>query len=102
LGLSFLEVPDLPFEDGIASARLLLSKCWFDATKCAAGVTSLRNYRKAFNQRLNEFTGTPVHDIHSHAADAFRYLAVSHRDPKERRASNARPLPRPQQDGWAV
>ncbi len=62
LGLKFQTAPDLPFDDGIAAARLLLSKCWFDAAKCSVGVTSLRNYRKAFNTRLNEFTGTPVHD----------------------------------------
>jgi hypothetical protein len=99
LGLNFAEVPDLPFEDGIAAARLLLPKCWFDATKTSAGVTSLRNYRKSFNARLNEFTGTPVHDVHSHAADAFRYLAVSHKEPRERRQPS---MPRPMisADGW--
>jgi phage terminase large subunit len=102
LGLIFHEVPDLPFEDGIAAARLLMGKCWFDANKCATGLTSLRNYRKSFNQRLNEFTGTAIHDIHSHAADAFRYLAVAHKEPRERGQSSGRALPIPRQDGWAV
>jgi hypothetical protein len=100
LGLKFSDVPDLPFEDGIASARLLLPKCWFDATKTAAGVTSLRNYRKMFNTRLNEFTGTAVHDIHSHAADAFRYLAVSHKEPRERPQHGRRIVPATGRDAW--
>jgi hypothetical protein len=30
-----------------------------------------------------EFTGTPVHDGHSHSADAFRGLAVRHKTPEE-------------------
>jgi hypothetical protein len=32
---------------------------------------------------MGEFTGTPVHDRHSHAADAFRGLAVRHGTPEE-------------------
>jgi hypothetical protein len=32
---------------------------------------------------MGEFTGTPVHDRHSHAADAFRGLAVRHKTPEE-------------------
>jgi phage terminase large subunit len=36
----------------------------------------LMHYRRDYNQRLNEFKATPVHDAASHAADAFRGLAV--------------------------
>jgi phage terminase large subunit len=86
LGLAFKVTPSIPIEDGIAAARLLLSKCWFDATKCAVGLNSLRNYRKQFNARLGEFTGTPVHDVHSHAADSFRGLAVRHKVPEPDKA----------------
>lgn len=81
LGLPFSVTPQLPVEDGIAAARLMLAKCWFDEEKTKTGVTSLRNYRKQFNARLNEFTGTPIHDIYSHAADAFRGLAVRWKQP---------------------
>lgn len=91
LGLNFLVTPSIPVEDGIAAARLLLGKCWFDTTKCAVGLTSLRNYRKSFNTRLNEFTGTPIHDVYSHGADAFRGLAVRHQVPEEQRARSAPP-----------
>lgn len=81
LGLNFKVTPNIPVDDGIQAVRLFLAKCWFDEAKCQTGITSLRNYRKAFNSRLNEFTGTPVHDVHSHAADAFRGLAVRHKPP---------------------
>lgn len=90
LGLTFKVTPVLPLEDGIQAVRLFLPKCWFDQTKTAVGVTSLRNYRKAFNTRLNEFTGTPIHDVYSHAADAFRGLAVRHKEAKAKTV--ARPM----------
>ena len=61
-------------EDGINAARLTFPRCYFDETKCAAGLEALQNYRWDFNERLDEFKPTPVHDWASHAADAFRYL----------------------------
>ena len=83
LGLRVEVVPNLEFVDGVNAMRLLLPRCWFDATKCAVGIESLRQYRRQFNPRMGEFTGTPVHDRHSHAADAFRGLATRHRTPEE-------------------
>lgn len=82
LGLKFEVTPDIPLLDGIEATRLFLGKCWFDTEKTATGLNCLRNYRKAFNQRLNEFTSTPIHDVHSHGADAFRGLAVRYRGPR--------------------
>jgi hypothetical protein len=94
LGLTFEEpMPALDLADGINAARLLLAQCWFDEAKCAKGIECLRQYRKAFNSRLNEFTGTPVHNVFSHGADAFRGLAVRHKLPKDARAPTP---PRPQ------
>jgi hypothetical protein len=68
--------------DGIEQARLVLARCWFDETKCAAGLEALRQYRKTFNTRLQEFTGTPVHNWASHGADAFRGLPVRYQVPR--------------------
>lgn len=86
LGLRF-EEPQAPLAvtDGIQAARLFLAKCWFDETKAAKGIEALRNYRKSFNTRLNEFTGTPVHNWASHGADAFRGLAVRYQPPEDER-----------------
>jgi phage terminase large subunit len=82
LGLTFDVVPDLSFADGISAVRMILPRVWFDGTKCAPGIESLRQYRRQFNARMGEFTGTAVHDGHSHAADAFRGLAVRHKTPE--------------------
>jgi phage terminase large subunit len=86
LGLTFEEpLPALEVKDGIDATRLLLSKCWFDETRCARLIEALRNYRKAFNTRLAEFTGTPVHNWASHGSDALRGLAVRYQPPGETR-----------------
>lgn len=62
---------------GINAARVLFSRCWFDADACAEGLDALMNYRRDFNDKLGEFKSSPVHDWASHGADAFRYLAMS-------------------------
>ena len=80
-------------EEGIHAARMLFSRCWFDAEKCKAGIEALMHYRRDYNQRLNEFKATPVHDWASHGADAFRGLAVRHRVPVERRREQAPAMP---------
>jgi len=70
-------------EDGIHAARLLWSSCWFDETKTRPLVEALQHYRRDYNSRLGEFRATPVHDWSSHAADAFRGLAVRHHPPEK-------------------
>jgi hypothetical protein len=70
-------------EDGIHAARLFWSRCWFDSTKTQSLVESLQHYRRDYNSRLGEFRSTPVHDWSSHAADAFRGLAVRYQIPKQ-------------------
>jgi phage terminase large subunit len=76
LGIRFQVAPNVPLEDGIHAARMLLPRCYFDAGKCKAGLEALQHYRRDWNSRLNEFKAVPVHDWASHGADAFRYLAV--------------------------
>ena len=86
-GLNFQVTPRVTggrseVEDGIHAARLLWSRCWFDAKKTQPLVEALQHYRRDYNSRLGEFRATPVHDWSSHAADAFRGLAVRHTLPK--------------------
>lgn len=76
LGINFRVVPKLPVEDGLHAAQMLIPRCWFDQESCKPGLESLRHYHRAYNERLRSFRNTPVHDWSSHAADAFRYLAV--------------------------
>lgn len=94
MGIRFKTFPRLhaggnEVEDGIHAVRMFLPKCWFDQTKCKAGIDSLMHYRRDYNARLNEFKATPVHDWASHGADAFRGLAVRHKLPKQAEAATA-------------
>ena len=84
LGLKNLQVaPMHRLEDGINAVRLFLPKCWFDAEKCARGIDALKLYRAEVDERRADPSGTPllkprpVHDWTSHAADSFRYLALT-------------------------
>jgi hypothetical protein len=83
LGITFALAPNIPVEDGIHAVRMLLPRCYFDMDKTKAGREALQHYRRDYNQRLNEFKATPVHDWASHGADGFRYLALALRAPKE-------------------
>jgi hypothetical protein len=93
LGLAFKVTPNIGLEDGIHAARLLLPRVWVDEQKCQVGLERLRHYRRAWNTALNEFKETPVHDFSSHAADAFRGLAVREKPLSDRRQPSLRPQP---------
>lgn len=77
LGFKVEIVPKLSLEEGINAARQMFSRCVFDEKNCRAGIDALQNYRWDYNSRMGELKSSPVHDWSSHAADAFRYLAVS-------------------------
>ena len=64
-------------EDGINAVRMVLPKCWFDEKKCARGVDALKLYRADYDTALQALRPQPVHDWTSHAADSFRYLAMT-------------------------
>ena len=86
LGINPRVLPALPVDDGINAARLMLPRCWFDAARCRGGLESLRQYRREWDERRKTFSSRPLHDWTSHAADAFRYLAVGLRPPPRKRA----------------
>jgi phage terminase large subunit len=86
-------------EEGIHAARMLFPRCYFDEEKCKAGLEALMHYRRDYNTRLNEFKATPVHDWSSHAADAYRGLAVRHQIPREREKQQR--VPPPTEWAWA-
>ena len=52
LGLNFRVVPKLPLEDGIHAAQMLIPRCWFDKGNCGPGLEALRQYHRAYNERL--------------------------------------------------
>jgi phage terminase large subunit len=55
--------------DGVSAVRGILGISWFDEQRCRRGLARLRGYKKS------KF-GTPVHDDHSHGADALKTVAV--------------------------
>jgi len=85
LGLRFKVAPKLSVEDGIESARGLLSRCWFDSNKCRDGLRSLKSYHKAYNDRRQAFLPHPEHDWSSHYSDAFRIGSLTIREAMTRR-----------------
>jgi hypothetical protein len=79
LGIRFDVTPNLPVDDGIDAVRRILPLCWFDKHKCKLGIEALKNYRHEWDDKRQVFRNTPLHDWTSHAADAFRYLAVNYK-----------------------
>lgn len=63
-------------EEGIKAARLAFPRCYFDSDKTSDLVNHLKRYRRHVSAATNE-PSNPVHDEHSHAADAFRYMAIA-------------------------
>jgi phage terminase large subunit len=92
LGIRFEICPNIAIDDGINAVKVLLPRCWFDETHTAAGLEALRNYRRDYNTRLNEFKDAPLHNWASHGADAFRYLAVRQQTPVEKRPKVSDPI----------
>jgi len=77
LGLNNIHVaPMLGIEDGIQQVRTLIPNCYFDEEKCERGLDALMQYHREWDDVGKAWRGRPKHDWTSHAADAFRYLAV--------------------------
>jgi hypothetical protein len=76
LGIRFRVIPKMKIADGINAARMMMPKCYFDDDKCAVGLECLKQYRQDWDDKRQIFRNHPRHDFTSHAADAFRYLAV--------------------------
>lgn len=63
-------------EEGINEVRNILPRCRFDTDRCSRGIEALRQYRTEYDDKLGAFKARALHDWTSHAADAFRYLAM--------------------------
>ena len=77
----FLPVPRQNKEDGIASARNSFQHCDFDL-KTEKGLDHLASYKRTYDEVKKTFSTTPVHDEHSHPADAFIVLGQTWRQAK--------------------
>lgn len=77
MGIDFTTVTNISIDDGIDATRQLLKTVWIDEKRCARGIECVQNYRREYNDKMQEFKPRPVHDWASHAADALRYVALS-------------------------
>lgn len=93
-------VPRLSVEDGIAAARAIFGKSYFDAEKTADGIQALRHYRYEMDDKLLTFKKQPLHDWASHAADAFRTAAVAIKEPQREQARALQVVNHYGESGW--
>lgn len=86
-------LPRTSEDDQIEAVRNFIPMCVFDAEGCAEGIQHLRHYRERPVSRgvLRTEGGGPLHDKHSHGADAFASFAMGVRDPVQIK----KPKPRP-------
>lgn len=73
-------VPQLSLLDGVQAGRWLLQQ---EDTRihprCGEGLEALKAYHYRYDEDAKTFSKKPEHDWSSHAADAFRYVAVVRR-----------------------
>ena len=69
-------VPKRGFLDGIQAGRWLLQQPLRIHPRCHEGVGALKAYHYSWDDDRKTLSNAPEHDWSSHAADAFRYLAV--------------------------
>lgn len=75
-------VPKVTKGNQIEAGRSVFGQCWFDRERTADGLQHLRHYQFEVDPDTKLRGKEPLHDEHSHAADAFLYLGMSIREPK--------------------
>jgi len=98
LGLTFRICPNVQIDDGIEAARTVIPRCYFDEKRCSLLIEALRQYRKDYDEKNKVYKTRPLHDWSSHAADAFRYLALGTRDKVKTRQE----LPTHAEDNYSI
>lgn len=63
--------------DVIMSVRNVFRNAVFNKEKCAIGLEHLQEYHRSFDAKRRIYSDKPVHDRHSHAADAFGIWGIS-------------------------
>lgn len=48
--------------EGIEAVRKILHRCWFDEERCAMGIKRLEQYRREWDNKMNCFRSSPLHD----------------------------------------
>ena len=69
--------PNFRKEEGIQAARKTFKVANFDRQKCEDQFEHLKSYHRKRDDDTKMFSKEPVHDVHSHSADAWRYLSLT-------------------------
>jgi len=80
LGIRFKRVPNIGLKDGIDLTKMFIRKCVFNYDWIAVSYNKLGRYRSKRDESRGIFTDEPLKDDTEHVSDAFRYLAVVHRE----------------------
>jgi hypothetical protein len=70
-----IQSPKWAIDMRIDITRTLFSKFWFDESKCWAGLTKLKKYKRKRDEKNGVFMNTPDHNQTSHVADSIGYGA---------------------------
>lgn len=87
LGVKFVNImAKTGVEDGINAVKMILNQCWFDEKNCLKGIEAMKNYERKWDAKNKIFLPKPLHNWASHAADAFRGMAMTFKtdNPKNR------------------
>lgn len=78
LGLNPEVLDPMPKHEGVDAVRNQLPNCWFDAERCAAGITALEKHRKQWDSKQGCYVDKEYKDWSTiHACDAFKYLCLA-------------------------
>lgn len=77
LGMTGIICEKKEVDDGIEVVRTTFPRLWIDEVNCKLLIKHLGNYRQKWDGKLMKYTGEPMHDNASHAADALRYMCIS-------------------------
>ena len=101
-------MPQMKVEQGIAQARTIFGKCFFDSEKCADGIQALRHYRYEVEEAKSDPAGghialskVPRHDWASHGPDAFRTAAVMIKEPERKKEQEKKRRPGSRLSPWS-
>jgi phage terminase large subunit len=86
-------VPQTSKSDRINAARIVVPRCRFNRTKCAPGISGLREWSFEYDDERKVYSKEPRHDWASHPGDGFSYGAQVMREVVLTMPKDTRPKP---------
>ena len=80
----FAIAPRLDRQEGIQAGRATFPHVWMDKIRCERGIECLKQYHHEWDDSRKIYLQTPEHDWSSHGADAFRYMSLVWKHPKNK------------------